>query len=146
MLRPTTLLTAALTGVIASLLIVGFVSDTPLRHVVQVAPGVAILGLHLAGREWARFAALAVFAFWLFVMTLIWLFLLGIAQVITGHFTSVEVALTVVIGLSAAIGMVAAFRTQGSSRWPARIAAFLAGAVAQIGAMWLSLQPMFATR
>jgi hypothetical protein len=146
MLRANSWIAAALIGVIVALLIVGVVSNTPLRHVVQVAPGVVVLGLHLAGREWARFAALAIFALWLLAMTLIWLFLLGIAKVITGHFTPVEVALTVIIGVAAALGMIAVARSRSPARWPARLAAFLVGALAQIGAMWLSLQPMFVNR
>ena len=137
---------AVLIGVVAALLVVGVVSHTPLRHCVQVAPGIAVLGLQHFRREAARFAALAIFVFWLSMMVLIWLFLLGIARVVTGHFTPVEIALTIVIGLASAIGIVAATRADGTSRWPARIAAFVAGAACQVGATWLSIQPMLANR
>ena len=37
-------------------------------------------------------------------MVLIWLFLLGIAHVISGHFSSIEIAMTIVVGLASAVG------------------------------------------
>lgn len=139
-------LAAALALVIVSLLLVGVVSHTPVRHAVQVAPVAIVLGLALARPGWARFAAVAVLVFWLLIMVLIWLYLAGIAHIISGHFTVVEVALTLVIGVASAGGLVAAFRAGDSSGWPVRLAAFTAAAALQVGAMWLSLQPMLATR
>jgi hypothetical protein len=146
MVRAESALAAALVVVIVSLLLVGVVSHTPLRHAVQVAPVIAVLGLAIARVGWARFAATAVLLFWLGIMALIWLYLAGIARIASGHFTGVEVALTVVIGFASAAGIVAVFRASDSSRWPARLAAFATAAALQVGAMWLSLQPMFATR
>ena len=139
-------LVAALVVMSASLLLVGIVSHTPLRHVVQVAPVLVVLGLALARRPGARSAAKAVFVFWLAIMALIWLFLLGIARVVTGRFSSVEVALTIVIGVAAVVGLAAAIRTRCTLRWPARLAVFVAATALQCGAMWLSLQPMFERR
>ena len=132
--------------VIASLLLVGVVSHTPLRHVVQVAPAVVVAGLAFARHRCARVAAMVVFAFWLFCMTLIWLFLLGIARVVTGRFTGIEVVLTLVLGLASISGLVAAVRVRDGSTCPARLATFVVAAALQIGAMWLSLQPMLANR
>jgi hypothetical protein len=137
---------AALVALIVSLLVVGVVSHTPIRHVIQVVPGAIVLGLGGARRGWSRFAALAVFVFWLVIMTLIWLYLLGVARVITGTFSRVEVVLTIAIGVAAAVGIVAALCAAEPSRWPTRLLAFLAGAVLQVGLTFLSVQPMFATR
>ena len=145
MLRADAALLAALAAVIVALLLVGVVSHTPVRHTIQVAPAAAVLAVALARVAWARFAAVAVFVFWLFIMSLIWLWLLGIARVITGTFTGAEVTLTVVIGLASAAGLVAAARARDASRWPARLAAFLVFAALQVGAMWLSLRPAFAS-
>jgi hypothetical protein len=92
----------------------------------------------------ARFAAIAVFLFWLLVMALIWMYLLGLARVVSGRFSRGEVALTVVIGLGSAVGLLAASRVRDSSPWPARLAAFATAAALQVGAMWLSLQPAVA--
>ena len=144
--RAESVLATALIAVVAALMLVGVVSHTPIRHAVQVVPGIAVLGLALARLRWARFAAIAIFLFWLCVMALIWLDLLGLARVVSGHFTRSEVALTLVIGLGSAVGLVAASRVRSSSRWQARLAAFAAAAALQVGAMWLSLQPMVATR
>ena len=52
-----------------------------------------------------------ILAFWLFIMLLIWLYLLGIARVVTGHFTPAEVSLTVVIGLACVVGLGASARS-----------------------------------
>src|SRR5689334_19644652 len=70
-------LMGALIGVAVALLLVGVVSGTIIRHVIQVAPVVLAALIVFAGRPWSRFAAIAVFLFWLLIMLLIWLFLLG---------------------------------------------------------------------
>ncbi|HET6164936.1 MAG TPA: hypothetical protein VFG37_14800 [Planctomycetota bacterium] len=137
---------ACLVALVVGLLLVGVVSGTPLRHVLQAAPAVAVLAARTRVRTWTPFAALAVFVFWLAIMSLIWLYLLGLARIVTGHFTRVEIALTLVIGGAAAAGLVAALRAREPSSWPARGAAFVAAAALQVGATWLSVQPAFATR
>jgi len=144
--RAESVLVAALVAIVVALMLVGVVSQTVLRHAIQVVPGVIVLGLALARHRCARFAAIAVFLFWLFIMALIWLYLLGIARVISGQFTRAEVALTLVIGLGSAVGLVAASRVRDSSHWPGRLATFSLAAALQIGAMCLSLQPVIATR
>jgi hypothetical protein len=139
-------LTTALIVLIAALLIVGVVSHTPLRHAVQVAPMVVVLGLRPSRRAWLRFAAMAMFVFWFSMMVLIWLYLLGIARVVTGHFPPIEIVLTVVIGLTSVAGIVAALRVSEPSGWPLRLTAFVLALGLQFGAALLSVQPMLATR
>lgn len=136
----------ALATLVLALLLVGAVSGTLVRHLIQVAPAAALLAAASASRPWTSAAAMALFAFWLFIMSLIWAFLLGLANVITGTFSPTEIALTVVIGFAALAGLVAAWRTRPQPAWPARVAAFAVAAALQIGAMWLSLRPSFATR
>jgi hypothetical protein len=135
-----------LLAVVVSLLLVGLVSGTPLRHVIQVAPGAILLLLLFTPLAWTSDAALAIFGFWLVIMTLIWLWLLGIARIVTGTFTPVEIALTIVIGGASAVGLVAAARARPRSAWRVRLGAFLAAALLQVGTVWLSVQPSFATR
>jgi hypothetical protein len=142
--RPDSMLIAALVVLAVSLLLVGVVSGTVVRHAVQVVPAVIVLGL--GRRGWPRFAAMAVFAFWLLIMVLIWLYLLGITAVISGHFSAVEIVLTVVIGLASVVGIAAALRVTDASRWPVRLVAFVGGAALQVGAMCLSFHPAIATR
>jgi hypothetical protein len=137
-------ISVSLAAVLAALILVGFVSGTPIRHVVQVVPIAVALVLSLRGFKAAPYAALAVFLFWLAIMVLIWLFLLGIARITTGHFTPIEIVLTVVIGGASAWGLLASLRAPSPIRVGQRIAWTLAFAVFQIVAMWVSLRPAIA--
>ena len=91
----------AITTLLA-LYIVGLVSNGVLRHIVQTLPLWFPIVLGLRRRETAKWASLPCFIIWLLLMTLIWLFLLGWAKVISGHFTLIEVVLALVIGASQA--------------------------------------------
>jgi len=137
---------AALLTVLVALLLVGLVSGTIIRHAVQVLPVLVASFVVVLRPAWSRFAAMPLFAFWLFIMLLIWLYLLGLARVVTGRFTPPEVGLTVVIGLACVVGLGASARKSTLPTWWAGVAAFLVFGALQIGAMWLSLQPMFASR
>jgi hypothetical protein len=140
----TRLVAGCLVGVAASLLLVGVVSGTLVRHVLQVLPAVLVLAALARGAEWARGAALGLFLFWLAIMVAIWLFLLGIARVVSGQFTPAEVTLTVIIGVCCAGGAVAALWPPAGSGRLGRAAAFLAAAAVQVGATWLSMRQPFA--
>jgi hypothetical protein len=129
--------------VVIALLLVGVVSGTILRHAVQVTPALVATVVVVRQPVWSRFAAIAVFAFWLLIMLLIWLYLLGLANVITGRFTLVEVILTIVIGLACVAGL--AVTVGRPVRWSGLFACVMSGAL-QVGAMWLSLQPALANR
>lgn len=137
---------SALAILATALLLVGVVSGTLVRHLIQVSPAVALLVAASASRPWMAAAAAALFGFWFFIMSLIWAFLLGLANVITGTFSPVEIALTVVIGGAALAGCIAACGARPQPAWPTRVAAFAVAAALQVGAMWLSLRPSFATR
>ena len=134
---------ASLVTVLVALLLVGLVSGTLVRHLVQVVP-VALSALVVSRRAWGRFAAMAVLGFWLFIMALIWLYLLGLARIVTGSFSTAEVVLTVLIGLAALVGIRTAARLPTRPAWPQRLAAFGLGGALQAAAMWMSLQPAFA--
>jgi hypothetical protein len=144
--RTDRVLALSLLTILVSLLLVGAVSGTILRHAVQVVPIVGAGAALWRRLAWGRFAALPLFAFWLLIMSLIWLFLLGLARVITGRYTPAEVALTVAIGMASLVGIVAAVRGPARPAWWAAGGAFLAFGALQLGAMWLSVQPLFATR
>ena len=138
--------TGAMLTVLVALLLVGLVSGTIIRHAVQVLPVLVAAVVLVVQPAWSRFAALPIFAFWLFIMLLIWLYLLGLANVITGKFTPAEVSLTVVIGLACmdrpgGVGS----RDHTRSRVVGR-GRFLTFGALQVGAMWLSLQPVLASR
>lgn len=137
---------ACLLALAVGLLLVGVVNATPIRHAMQAAPALALLVVPARARAWAAFAAFAVFLFWLAVMSLIWLYLLGLARIITGTFTPTETLLTIVIGGAGALGIVAVIRGREPSPAWKRGAAFVVAAAIQVGATWLSVQPGFATR
>lgn len=136
----------ALVVVLVGLLLVGLASGTIARHVLQVLPVAAVIWAVVHRRGWSRFAAMAVFAFWLAIMVMIWLHLLGLPSAITGRFTAVEVGLTLAIGLACVVGLGASVRGPSRSRWWACAMAFAAFATLQAAAMWVSLRPAFADR
>ena len=88
-----------LAGVILSLLLVGIVSGTLARHVVQVIPALFALWLVLQRPAIGAYAAIPIFVFWALIMAIIWLYLLGLSDITEGSFSAVEVVLTVVIAL-----------------------------------------------
>src|SRR5512135_3914432 len=91
--------------IIAALMVVGVVSHGVLRHIVQTAPLWAGIVLGFRRSQFAKWAALPSFFFWLTCMVLIWLFLLGWAHVVSGHFTPIEIAMTLVVETASATGM-----------------------------------------
>jgi hypothetical protein len=140
--RPTTALSLSLAAVIVALLLVGIVSRTPRPHVVQVVPLAIALAAVVGARGWAIDAARVVLTFWALVMGAIWLFLLGVATIFSGTFTTTEVGLTVIIGLCAFAGVLSAIHLPTATAIP-RVGVTIAFAALQTGALWLSYQPMF---
>lgn len=145
--RPTArdrVLLASLLAVAGGLLAVGVVSGTNVRHLIQSAPAILVALLAARGEPRARFAAVPVFAVWFLIMLAIWLFLLGIARIATGHFTPAEIALTFVIGAGCIAGLIRTLRRGPRvGRVTAAVTLVLSGAL-QVGCVWLSLQPAFA--
>ncbi len=135
---------SALIALIVALLLVGVVSRLLLRHIVQVIPALLALIFAVRGGRAARYAALPVFLAWLFLMTLIWLFLLGLTHVISGHFTTVETLLTFVIGGASLWGLFAVLRCR-APLLPA-IIYFMAFAALQWLFLRLSFLPAIARR
>src|SRR3954467_423017 len=86
-------------AVLIALYVVGAVSIPPgsLRHEVQTLPLWVPIVLGFKSRELAKWAALPCFVFWLAIMVFIWLFLLGWARIVSGHFFPTEVAMTLVV-------------------------------------------------
>ena len=126
--------------------LVGVVSGTPLRHLVQVTPPAIALVAVWRRNSRALYGAIAIFLLWLTLMTFIWLFLLGIARIITGTFSPVEIALTISVGAFCLLGLASCFQTQVSSPWLLRIVAFIGFVAIQVAGLWLSFQPYVARR
>jgi hypothetical protein len=129
-----------------ALIVVGIVSHTLLRHVIQIAPLVMALGLLAWRPAWGVSAAAPLFAFWFFIMGAIWLFLLGVARIVSGTFTPAEVTLTIIIGAASLLGLRTAYRRGTTLAVLARVGTIATFAVLQFAAMWLSAQPFVAGR
>jgi hypothetical protein len=132
---------AGLGGLIAALLLVGVVSGTVVRHLVQFAPAMMALALVARHSPFGRAAALPILPFWLALMLTIWRYLLGYTQSIGGHFTTAEIVLTMAIALVCAFGLAGGARpTANLPRLHRAVTAIVFGAL-QLGALWLSMQP-----
>jgi hypothetical protein len=133
-------------GVIAGLLAVGLVSRTLSRHLIQVTPAAVALGLMAGGSQYSRAAALPIVTFWAALMATIWLFLLGLHQMIGGRFTAVEIALTVTIAVACVAGVLGGARPTANLSRGRRIATATASGFFQLAALWASMQPFAAPR
>jgi hypothetical protein len=126
--------------------LVGVVSQTVIRHMVQIIPLILALALSVRRSALGSVAAVPLFAFWFLIMGGIWLFLLGIARVFSGTFSPVEITLTLIIGAASVVGVVVAYRQGTSTPLAMRLGTIIVFAVLQFAAMWLSVQPFVATR
>lgn len=124
-----------------ALYLVGAVSNGVLRHIVQTVPLWLPIWLGWRKRESAKWAAIPCFAIWLLLMALIWLFLLGWVKVMSGHFTPIEIGLTLVIGAATTVGLISALRWRTGIGWTQGIATALLSAVLQLAALRLSFLP-----
>jgi hypothetical protein len=129
-----------------ALIAVGLVSHGIIRHVVQTAPLWIAIALGIRRSEFAKWAAVPCLVLWFLLMAAIWLFLLGWARLISGTFTPVETALTIVVGAASLLGCVSALRTRTQTRPAAAVAVMLALAVLQIVALRVSFLPAVAHR
>ena len=89
-----------LLAILIALYVVGAVSIPPgsLRHEVQTLPLWFPIVFGFRQRDLAKWMALPLLIFWLAIMVAIWLFLLGWARIVTGHFFPTEIAMTIGIG------------------------------------------------
>lgn len=132
---------ACLGGVAVALLVIGIVSATLVRHVIQIVP--VLVALLIAARRpaWGALAAIPILAVWSLLMILIWLYLLGVSRIVTGHFTVAEIVLTGIIAALAIPGIAASIRLITAPTWShrARVAiVFVAFAILQIAAIQVS--------
>jgi hypothetical protein len=135
-----------LIGLAAALLLVGVVSGTLLRHVVQILP-IAVAFVVVRRRPaWGAYAALPIFLFWILVVVLIWLFLLGLSRIASGHYTVIEIVSTFVMAACSVAGSVKCVALGRSLPAGSRVAAFLLFAALQVAAMWVSFLRPIANR
>jgi hypothetical protein len=128
---------------ILSLLCVGVVSHTFIRHVVQVIPPVVALLLVARGSAVGTSAAAPILTFWFGVMVNIWMFLLGIARIFTGTFTPIEIALTITIAFACGLALAGIVQSRDGLSGVERIVTAFAFGIGQLVAMIASFQPVF---
>ena len=135
-------------AILIALYVVGAVSITPgsLRHEVQTLPLWFPIVAGFQRKEIAKWAALPCMIFWLAIMVFIWLFLLGWARIVSGRFSPIEIAMTIVIGVATVVGMTACARSRTSIRWSVAAITFLLFGALQVLALRLSLFPYIAQR
>lgn len=126
---------------IVALMVVGVVSHGTLRHIVQTAPLWVVILLGTRRSELSKWAALPCFVFWLLLMIAIWLYLLGLARIVSGTFSTTEIVMTVIVGLAALAGIANAIRMKTGTAPVLAVVFVLLLAALQIGAFWLSLKP-----
>src|SRR5262245_28147299 len=137
---------ACLAGLALALLVVGAVSGTMLRHVVQILPILLALMLMYRRPALAAYAAIPVFVFWVGIVTLIWLFLLGLSRIANGHYTPVEILCTFVMAGCSLAGLVKAIAVGRPLSMIGRITVVVLFAVIQVGTMWISMLRPIANR
>lgn len=128
-------------AVLISLYVVGAVSHGSLRHEVQTLPLWVPIVLGFRQRETAKWCALPGFAFWFIIMVFIWLFLLGWAHIVSGHFSTVEIVMTLIIGAACVIGLVKVVRWRTAVRPLVASGTVVVFAVFQLMAFRISLLP-----
>ena len=133
-------------GLVAALIVVGVVSGTVLRHMVQIVPALAALVLVSRRPAIGAYAALPIFMFWILIVILIWLFLAGLSRIANGHYTIVEIISTVVMAVCCVQGVARAAPLGRPAPIAARLVTLIAFALLQVAAMWISLTPSIAAR
>ena len=137
------LVSTGLAILILSLLCVGIVSGTFVRHVIQVIPPVVALWLVAKGSPLGSSAAAPILTFWLGVMLNIWMFLMGIARIFSGTFTSIEIILTITSAFGCALALVGIIRSPDVPSLRRRIVMALTFGIGQFAAMITSFHPAF---
>jgi hypothetical protein len=79
-------------------------------------------------------------------MTFIWLFLLGWARILSGHFSPTEIVMTLIVGAASVAGLGASFRWPTDFSWGKGLATATLSAVLQLVALRISFIPYIASR
>ena len=139
--RAIVLASGALVTILALVLGVGLVSSGVLRHLVQTIPSWLTVYLGFRRKTLAKWTALPVCLFWFGIMVCIWLFLLGWARIVTGHFTEIETAMTIIVGSASLFAFIQALRMKSASRWWVNLLIMAATFFLQLVAFRVSLLP-----
>lgn len=137
---------ACLASLALALLFVGGVSGTVLRHVVQIVPVVAALLITVRRPALGASAALPLFAFWMLIVALIWMFLLGVSSIANGTYTFAEIGATFVMFSCSIVGLTSTVPLSRGVSLGRRIALVAVFAALQIAVMAVSMMRGIANR
>jgi hypothetical protein len=126
---------------ILALYVVGIESHGIIRHFMQTAPVWPAVWLGFRDSRWTKWAALSPLVLWLFLMINIWFLLLGLPHLLSGNFTPIEIVLTIIIGVAAAVGIWTALRVRAAVPRLKATGILLLMACLQLLAIWVSFQP-----
>ena len=127
-------------GIVVCLVLLGVLSDTVARHVLQAAPGVIAAGAVMRRSTASTLFAVGVCSFWLVVMGLIWLFLAGLPGMASGSYSPGEIFLTIGIAVFAVAGILRGARMENRTSSVATAAMITAGFMLQAVFMAVSLR------
>jgi len=84
--------------------------------------------------------------FWIFIVALIWLFLLGLSRIANGHYTLIEIVSTFLMAGFCVIGVTRTIPLGRDLSTLARAGMFVVFAAMQFAAMWVSFLKPIANR
>jgi hypothetical protein len=125
---------------------VGLASGLVLRHLVQTLPLWVGVALGFRRSRAAGWVGLPLFLFWLLLMALIWLYLLGVSGILSGHFSILEIAMTIVVGTASLVGTAMCVRFKSSLSAASVVMLFVVVAAIQWVCFRASFLPAIAHR
>jgi ABC-type amino acid transport system permease subunit len=144
--EPITISLLCLAIILALIAGVGLATGLVLRHLVQTAPLWIVVVLGATRSRATGWGGLPLFVFWFALMALIWLYLLGIAHILSGHFMPIEVAMTVIVGVASLSGILMFARFRSGLRAAKAGSLFIAMALLQWACFRLSFLPAIVRR
>jgi hypothetical protein len=133
--------------IIAALVLgVGLPGHMLIRHLVQTLPLWAGVIYGFRRSRATGWLALPLFVFWLALMTLIWLYLLGLSKLMSGHFSPLEIAMTITVGAASIAGIISFAPFRKSLPAPTAAAFIVALLAIQFVCLRISFLPSIAHR
>ena len=134
-------------GIILALVLgVGLARRLVVRHLVQTIPLWTGVVLGFRRSKTAGWIGLPLFLFWLLLMALIWAFLLGISTFFGGHFSPVEIAMTIIVGAASIVGIVMFARLKSNLGAASAASLFVIAGVVQWLCFRVAFLPAFVNR
>lgn len=110
---------------------IGLASGLLLHHVVQTLPLWVGVVLGFRRSRATGWIGLPLFLFWLALMAIVWLDLLGITRVLTAHFSPLQIVMTIVVGIGSLVGIAMFWRFESSLSLTSAAGLFIIAAALQ---------------